>query len=211
RLRALLDAVLHRGVPLLGRLEAHRLGQLRLLTEILELERLQVVLERLHEALGWLDLAELALDDAEGGSEPVAAAGTDVHLLDDGAVAPPFGDQLRIRPDGVDVFARCVEDPLDANLELVRGGDGGAHRAPFVRSTTCAKRSSRPSHELMPSKAGGASMHLRTRPTFSVVTSSASSSSRMCFFIPVSDMPKGSASSLIVALPGPSRSSTARR
>ena len=40
-------------------------------------------------------------------------------------------------------------------------------------------------------------MHLRTRPTFSVVTSSASSSSRMCFFIPVSDMPKGSASSLI--------------
>jgi hypothetical protein len=33
----------------------------------------------------------------------------------------------------------------------------------------------------------------------------------MCFFIPVSDMPKGSASSLIVALPAPSRSSTARR
>src|SRR4051812_48481195 len=54
-------------------------------------------------------------------------------------------------------------------------------------------------------------MHLRTRPTFSVVTSCASSSSRMCFFIPVSDMPKGSASSLIVALPLPSRSSTARR
>ena len=33
----------------------------------------------------------------------------------------------------------------------------------------------------------------------------------MCFFIPVSDMPNGSASSLIVALPEPSRSSTARR
>ena len=33
----------------------------------------------------------------------------------------------------------------------------------------------------------------------------------MCFFIPVSDMPKGSASSLIVALPEPSRSRTARR
>src|SRR5205814_7237869 len=136
RLRALLDAVLHGGVPLLGRLEAHRLGQLRPLAEILELERLQVVLERLHEALGWLDLAELALDDAEGGSEPVGTAGTDVHLLDDGAVAPPFGDQLRIRPDGVDVCTRCVEDPLDADLELVRGGDGGAHRAPFVRLTT---------------------------------------------------------------------------
>src|SRR5205814_1962985 len=54
-------------------------------------------------------------------------------------------------------------------------------------------------------------MHLRARPTFSVVTSSASSSSWMCFFIPVSDMPKGSASSLIVALPVPSRSRTARR
>src|SRR4051794_5085862 len=54
-------------------------------------------------------------------------------------------------------------------------------------------------------------MHLRTRPIFSVVTSSAASSSRMCFFIPVSDMPKGSASSLIVALPEPSRSRTARR
>src|SRR5206468_426411 len=125
-LRALLDAVLHGGVSLLGRLEAHRLGQLRLLTEILELERLQVILERLHEARGWLDLAELTLDDAEAGSEPVGAAGTDVHLLDDGAVAPPFGDQLRICPDGVDVRARCVEDPLDADLELDGGGDSGA-------------------------------------------------------------------------------------
>ena len=46
---------------------------------------------------------------------------------------------------------------------------------------------------------------------FSVVTSSASSSSRMCFFIPVSDMPNGPASSLMVALPEPSRSRTARR
>ena len=54
-------------------------------------------------------------------------------------------------------------------------------------------------------------MHLRARPTFSVATSSASSRSRTCFFIPVSDMPKGSASSLIVAVPAPSRSRTARR
>src|SRR5204863_7234528 len=78
-LRTLLHAVLHAGVALLGRLEAHRLCQLRPLTEILELERLQVVLERLHEARGWLYLAKLALDDAEGGSEPVGAAGTDCH------------------------------------------------------------------------------------------------------------------------------------
>src|SRR5439155_13915479 len=120
-----LDAVLHCRVALLGRSEAHRLRQLRLLAEILELERLQVVLERLHEALGGLDLAELALDDAVGGAEAVRAAGTNVHLLDDRAVAPPFRDQLRIRPDGEDVRLRRVEDPLDTDLELVRGGDGG--------------------------------------------------------------------------------------
>src|SRR3954465_4866949 len=88
---------------------------------------------------------------------------------------------------------------------------GRAHRSPFVRSTTLANRSSRCSHVLMPSKAYGASMHRRARPTFSEVTSSASSSSRTCFFMPVSDMPKGSASSLIVALPEPSRSRMARR
>src|SRR4051812_10242004 len=170
-----------------------------------------MVLEGLHQALGRIDLAELALDDAERRAEAVRAARADVHLLDDGAVAPPFGDQLRIRPDGIDVRARCVEGPLDADFELVRGRDGGAHRAPFVRSTTCAKRSSRCSHVLMPSKAYGTSVHLRARPTFSVATRFASSSSRMCFFIPVSDMPKGSASSLIVALPAPSRSTTARR
>ena len=131
-LRAFLDAVLHRRVALLGRLEAHRLRQLRPLAEILELERLQVVLERLHEPRGRVDLAELALDDAVGGAEAVRAAGTDVHLLDDRAVAPPLGDQLRVGPDGEDVLARRVEDPLDADLELVRGGDGrGVHRVSF--------------------------------------------------------------------------------
>src|ERR671934_1524976 len=211
-LRALLDAVLHRRVALIGRGEAQRLRQLRPVAEILELQRLQVILERLHEPLRCLDLAVLALDDAERRAEAVRAAGAYVHLLDDRAVAPPFGDQLRIRPDGEDVRARRVEDPLDPDLELVRRGDGGVvHRSPFVRSTTAAKRSSRWSHVLMPSKAYGTSMHLRARPTFSVVRSCASSSSRTCFFIPVSDMPKGSASSLIVALPAPSRSRTARR
>src|SRR4029453_8613782 len=105
--------------------------------EILELQRLQVILERLDEALWRLDLAELAFDGAERRAEAVLAARADVHLLDDRALAPPFGDQLGIRPDGEDVRARGVEDPLDADLELVRGGDGGVHRAPFVRSTTC--------------------------------------------------------------------------
>src|SRR6185437_13861193 len=107
-----------RGVALLGRGEAHRLRQLRLLTEILELERLKVVLERLHEPLRWLDLAELALDETEVRAEAVCAAGANVHLLDDRAVAPPLGDQLRIRPDGVDVRARRVEDSFDPDLEL---------------------------------------------------------------------------------------------
>ena len=73
-----------------------------------------------------------ALDDAERGAEAVGAARADVHLLDDRAVAPPFGDQRRIRPDGEDVGARRVEDPLDADLELVRRGYGGrVHRAPL--------------------------------------------------------------------------------
>src|ERR671918_206774 len=178
-LRTLLDAVLHGGVTLVGRLEAHCLRQLRLLAEVLELEGLEMVLKGLDEPLGRVDFAELALDDAEGCLEPIGAAGPDVHLLDNGAVAPPFWDQVRIRPDRVDVRAWCVEDPLDADLELVRGGDGcGIHRAPFVRSTTCAKRSRRCSHVLMPSKAYGASVHLRARPTFSVATRFASSSSR---------------------------------
>src|SRR5919202_1772920 len=76
-LRTLLDAVLHRRVALLGRGEAHRLRQLRPLAEILELERLQMILERLHEPLGRVDLAELALDDAERSPEAVRAARVD--------------------------------------------------------------------------------------------------------------------------------------
>src|SRR6187431_779403 len=210
--RALLHAVLHRGVAFLRRREAHRLRQSCPVAQILELQGLEVVLEGLHEPRGRLDLAELALDRAVCGAEPIRASGTDVHLLDDGTVAPPLGNQIAIGPDGEDVLARRVEDPLDADLAAVRGGDGRAlHRAPFVRSTTCAKRSSRCSQVLMPSKAYGTSVQLRTRPTFSVVTSCASSSTLTCFFIPVNDIPKGSASSLIVALPAPSRSRTARR
>src|SRR5919201_3626002 len=61
----------------------------------------------------------------------------------------------RLHSLGEDVGARCVEESLDADLELPRGGDGGGvHRAPFVRSTTWAKRSRRCRHVLMPSKAG---------------------------------------------------------
>src|SRR5690242_14365164 len=78
---ALLDAVLHRRVAFLDRREAHRLRQLRLLAEILELQRLQMVLERLHQPLRRLDLAELALDDAERRAEAIRPARAHVHLL----------------------------------------------------------------------------------------------------------------------------------
>jgi hypothetical protein len=67
----------------------------------------------------------IALDQAEGCAEAVRAAGTDVHLLDDRAVAPPFRDQLQIRPEGEDVLARGIEVPFHADLELARGADGG--------------------------------------------------------------------------------------
>src|SRR5581483_2489030 len=130
------------------------------------------------------------------------------RLLDDRVDALAEGTILRLHllQRGLDRLLA-----LRRGLQLLRAGPhrglflgaesflalGRAHGAPFVRSTTWANRSSRCSHVLMPSKAYGASMHVRTRPIFSVVTSSASSSSRMCFFIPVSDMPNGAASSLI--------------
>src|SRR4029077_12132052 len=79
-LRALLYAVLHRRVPMLGRLEAHRLRELRPLAEILELERLEMILERLPQPLRRLDLAELALDEAVARAEAPTAARPDVHL-----------------------------------------------------------------------------------------------------------------------------------
>src|SRR5207248_5874495 len=120
---AFLDAVLHRRVALFGGREAHRLRQLRPVAEVFELERLQVVLERLHEPRGRVDLAELAFDDAVAGEEAIRAARADVHLFDDGAVAPPFGDERRIGPDGEDVRARRIEDSLDADLDLARSGD----------------------------------------------------------------------------------------
>ena len=54
-------------------------------------------------------------------------------------------------------------------------------------------------------------MQVRTRPTFRVVTSPASSSTPTCFFMPVSVIANLSASSLIEASPRPSRSRTPRR
>src|SRR5262249_51140582 len=80
---------------------------------------------RLHEPRRRVDLAELAFDDAVALVEAPLAARPDVHLLDDRLISPPFRDQGRIRPDGEDVLARRVEDPLDTDLELVRDGHGG--------------------------------------------------------------------------------------
>jgi len=79
--------------------------------------------------------AGASADDAVRGAEAVGAAGSDVHLFDDRAVSPPLGDQRRIGPDREDVCSGGVEDPLDADLELGRGGGRGAQRAPFVRRT----------------------------------------------------------------------------
>src|SRR4029079_19127928 len=103
RLRALFDAVLHGRVALFGGREAHRLRQLRLIAQILELERLQVILESLHEALWRLDLPKLALVELVRGADPPDAARTDVHLLDDRAVAPPLWKHPGVRPDEEDV------------------------------------------------------------------------------------------------------------
>ena len=114
------NAVLQRHVALLGCLEAHGLRELGLLAEVFELECLHVVLEGLHEPCRRLDLAELSLDDAVAGLEPVAAAGANVHLLNDGPLTPPFRDECGVRPDRVDVLARRIEDPLDTDLNLAR-------------------------------------------------------------------------------------------
>src|SRR5205085_12022059 len=93
------------------------------ITENLERGRIKMILERLHEPLRRIDLAELAFDDAVMCLEAVRAARAHDHLFDDSALAPPFGDERRIGPDGEDVRARRVEDPLDADLELARSGD----------------------------------------------------------------------------------------
>ncbi len=56
-----------------------------------------------------------------------------------------------------------------------------------------------------------ASSQRTTRPSFSRVTSPASSSTRRCFMKPGSDIPCGCASSVTVAPPCPSCRSTSRR
>src|SRR5581483_5795467 len=70
-----------------------------------------------------IHLAELALDHAVRSSEAPPPSCADVHLLDDRAVPPPFGNQGGVGPDGEDVRARRVEHTLDPDLELVRRGD----------------------------------------------------------------------------------------
>src|SRR4029078_759299 len=87
--------------------------------------------------------AHVSSGDAVVFLETLRAAGTDVHLLDDRAVAPPFRDQLRVGPDGEDVPPRGVADPLDADLALRRSADGGlVHLSP--PPSLRARRSSSP-------------------------------------------------------------------
>src|SRR5688572_25716690 len=86
-------------------------------------------------------------------------------------------------------------------------------------STTVSSSSNRASqswrycsiHADASSSRRGPSMQVRTRPTFSVVTSPASSKTPTCFFMPVRVMWNSSARSVIEASARPSRSRTPRR
>src|SRR5438270_1351447 len=161
---------------------------------------------------------------------PMAAAfqfqPLDVELVPS---APPLRDQLGIRHRLPHSLARGVEDSLDADIAVAGCGNlglhcrfllcDGCHRFSFLRSRNSPSRSRRPSsirryvaiHAASSSSRRGPSLQRRTRPTFSVVTSPAASSTPTCFFMPVSVISKASASSVIPASDFPSRSRTPRR
>ena len=192
-------------------------------------------LEGLHDALGRRDLAvgpaEAGLAAVRTGHhEAPVAAGADVHHVDGRrhpARTPPFGDERWIGVGRVHAVAGGVEHALAVDLAIARRGDClllTGHRGSFVvavwfaraarRSGRGARRASggtsAPTRRPRPARRG-ARLQRRARPTFSVVTSPASSSTPTCFFRPVSEMPNGSASSEIVALPRPRRSRMPRR
>src|SRR3954469_6383378 len=182
-----------------------------------------LALERLDDALGRGHLLVLPAEDHLAGDETPGSAGPYVHLIHHRAAAPPLRDQLGVGERCEHAHPGSVEHALDVNFAVARCRqcDLLCHRcgSPFVRSSSSPNRSRRsstmrrsvPIHASTSSSRRGPSVQRRVRPTFCVATSSAASSTRTCFFIPVSEMPNGSASSVIVALPVPSRSSTARR
>src|SRR5690606_15607603 len=160
------------------------------------LEALRPVFSRLHEA-------------------PVSAA-FNFHLLDHQLVtpAPPLGDQRRIRIGTPHPLPRRVEDALDPELPLTRPRHRRPvlHRRvhssiPWIRSRKASSRLRRSSticlssriHAASSSNRFGPRRQCRTRPTFSVSTSPASSSTCTCFFTPVRVISNNRASSLIVA------------
>src|SRR4029079_15072267 len=79
---------------------------------------------------------------------PVASAihlhAFDVELV---AASPPLGDEGRVGHRAPHLFARCVEDSLDADLAIGGRGDGGLpdclrHRSsPFFFSRKTSSRS----------------------------------------------------------------------
>src|SRR5687767_13991437 len=125
---AALHARAEHAVALLGGVEDARRHDARLLTEVLELGRLDghvaghaLPLEGLHDALV---RRHLAVGAAEAGLAPVgvgaheapASAGLRLHDVDlrgRAARAPPLRDQLGIGEDAEDALARGVEDALD--------------------------------------------------------------------------------------------------
>ena len=200
-----------------------------------DVARHAVPFEGLHHALRRRDLAIAPLEAVHAvgrvlDEAPVAAA-LDLHLLDDElvAAAPPLRDERRVGHRAPHAFARRVEDALDADLAVGRGRDRSrvsvawravimivSFRALEERLEAVEARlqhlpvvaRSRPPRR---PAAAGPSRHVRTRPTFSVATSPASSSTCTCFFMPVRVMSNRAARSLIEASRRPSRSRMPRR
>src|SRR5687768_11510862 len=209
--------------------------------EILESCRLEsdvtghaVPLECLNHALRRHDFAVATLEAMHSlrpvlDETPVSPA-LHFHSLDHELVAtsPPLCDELRIGHRLPYSLPRRVEDALDANLAIPRRRDDRAccgllrrcaHGAPFVRSRKASSRLRR-SFSIRwyisiqsdsSSRRRGPRRALRTRPTFFVVTSPASSRRLTCFFIPVSVMPNLPARSVMDASPRPSRTRIPRR
>src|SRR5688572_15363594 len=193
-----------------------------------------VPLEGLDDAVLRRHLAEPSLEAVLAlGSvldeAPVSAA-LQLELLDDElvAAAPPLRQELRVGEGAPHAVARCIEGALDADLTVARLRDRRrvcgfrccAHDAsPLVRSRNFPRRSRRAStiswyiriQAASASSRCGPRRHVRTRPTFAVATNPASSSTAMCFFMPVRVMSNREASSLIDASPRPSRWRMPRR
>ena len=103
-----------------------------------------VPLERLHDTLLRRHLAETALEAevAVGAVLDVApvSAALDLHALDVELVTapPPLRDELGLGAGAPHALARRVEDALDADLAVGRGGHLRARRSAAALSEACS-------------------------------------------------------------------------